>query len=419
MFCARKSSHTIPLTSVSGEAPELPVLSRKSGNVFEHRLLASYVAEHGKDPVSNEDMTQEDIVEIKVSRTVKPRPPTATSIPSLLSTFQNEWDALALETYTLRQQLQQTRQELSTALYQHDAACRVIARIMKERDEARAALGQVSENINGSNDTMDIDSDETMPDTVTQIVEETMERESAGRKKRKVPDSWVKASELAQLQEGEVTAEGLAILDIPELAEAEETVDVVGVALHPSKKLVAAARGNGRWTIDKAETGFPRLARVTNKADIVSLAFHPDGHLLALGCQDGNVYIYHLLTSSVEAVFGPASGPIVSMSFSENGFWLAAAASTSTIVQVWHLGKASIAAELEVKAGTVSVSWDHSGQFLACAGSDGLKIWTYTKATKQWSVSYERDGRFSRVVWKSDARGLVLEGPDGKRQLSL
>ena len=77
------------------------------------------------------------------STTVRPRPPTLTSIPALLATFKNEWDALALETHTLRQQLTQVRQELSTALYQHDAATRVIARLLRERDEARAALSSV------------------------------------------------------------------------------------------------------------------------------------------------------------------------------------------------------------------------------------------------------------------------------------
>ncbi len=111
---------------------------------------------------------------------VRPRPPTLTSIPALLATFQNEWDALALETYNLQEQLARTREELATALYQHDAAVRVIARLTKERDEARSSLSRVTvaagSAANATNgDAMAIDS-EALPDDLAAAVDETHQK---------------------------------------------------------------------------------------------------------------------------------------------------------------------------------------------------------------------------------------------------
>ena len=140
-------------------------------------MIETYIAENHKDPVNGEELEVTDLIDLKSSRIVTPRPPTLTSIPSLLSTFQNEWDAIALESFTLRQQLNQTRQELATALYQHDAAVRVIARITKERDEARDALSKVSigAGVSGNGDAMQID-DEGLPEELAAKVDATQEK---------------------------------------------------------------------------------------------------------------------------------------------------------------------------------------------------------------------------------------------------
>ena len=152
--------------------------SRSLGNIFERRLIEKYLQENGKDPLTNEILDISELLSINTARTTKPRPPTLTSIPSLLSVFQNEWDALALETFSLRQHLSQVRQELSNALYENDAAKRVIARLQKERDEARDALSKVSvnggaRNVNG--DAMQVDAQELNAELVAKV-EATQEK---------------------------------------------------------------------------------------------------------------------------------------------------------------------------------------------------------------------------------------------------
>ena len=165
---------------VSGETPTDPVVSLKTGVVFERRLIEQYIRDHGgKEPNTDEDLSTADLLPLRTARVVPPRPPRHTSIPSLLSIFQNEWDALALETYRLREELNKAHEELATALYQNDAAVRVIARLTRERDDARQALANITITAGraapqGAGDAMAIDSAvEALPQELANKVEQT------------------------------------------------------------------------------------------------------------------------------------------------------------------------------------------------------------------------------------------------------
>jgi hypothetical protein len=53
--------------SAAGEAPTDPVVSTKSGNVYERRLITKYLAENGTDPITGEKLEESDLLSIKAS----------------------------------------------------------------------------------------------------------------------------------------------------------------------------------------------------------------------------------------------------------------------------------------------------------------------------------------------------------------
>lgn len=138
--------------AISGKVPKEPVLSLESRCVYERRLVEEYVRQHGTDPVNGRPLAVEQLVEINVdpeSMTLVNAANSATlnsnySIPSLLSTLQNEWDAVMLENFELRKAVESLKKKLSTTLYERDAAKKVALKAISQKRKLQSEVDRLA-----------------------------------------------------------------------------------------------------------------------------------------------------------------------------------------------------------------------------------------------------------------------------------
>ena len=129
--------------SLSGTSPILDPVVTPTGQICSKSLLLTKLTEtNGQNPFdANLALDESQLVALEATPSVvPPRAPTQNSIPSMLDSLSSEYNALVLELFDTRKALEETRKELSVALYQNDAAVRVIARVSMERDVARREL---------------------------------------------------------------------------------------------------------------------------------------------------------------------------------------------------------------------------------------------------------------------------------------
>ncbi|KAK8058608.1 cell cycle control protein [Apiospora phragmitis] len=450
------------LCAISGEPAEEPVISKISGNVFEKRLIEKWIEENGKDPITGTDLTLDDLLPVKTARVVRPRPPTLTSIPALLSTFQNEWDAMALESFNLREQLQRTREELSTALYQNDAAVRVIARLTRERDEARNALSKVSVSNNGNGaasasadtgaESMAIDSD-ALPSELVQLVEETQALLSKSRKKRPIPEGTATSADITSYavqetvsgpveemsafahrdglvalggQNGEVVVYSPAKSKLEYTLSLQDSGSVTASAWINSKIVFATASGSVKIFVDQVEV----ISFSEHSGPATGLAVHPCLELLASVSSDKSFVFYDLKENRrVARVFTDSA--LTTCAFHPDGhlftagtasgeikvFMTATAGKGEKVVAIFDIRKQGDAAKVktfETDGAVESLAWDYSQQFLAIGGSTGVMVQHYAKSSKKWSEILRSDFPARGLDWGVNATQLVVADQNGR-----
>ncbi|KAH7573172.1 hypothetical protein JRO89_XS03G0082800 [Xanthoceras sorbifolium] len=335
--------------AISGEVPEEPVVSKKSGLLFEKRLIERHILDYGKCPITGEPLSMDEIVPIKTGKIVKPRPLTAASIPGMLGMFQNEWDGLMLSNFALEQQLLTARQELSHALYQgyenmatgsisfycrdrngndfptpdqnwgwekgtgmsfhaphHDAACRVIARLRKERDEARSLLAQAERQI--------------MPMSVSTAVAVNASALSNGKRAAEDEDMGPGGKKLRP---------GISSAIITELTECN-----AALSQQRKKRQIPATLAS----VDALER-YTQLSshplHKTSKPGIVSLDINYSKDVIATGGVDTNAVLFDRPSGQIVSTLSGHSKKVTSVKFVTQGDLLVTGSADKT-VRLWQ-----------------------------------------------------------------------------------
>ncbi|KAF9519599.1 hypothetical protein BS47DRAFT_1370636 [Hydnum rufescens UP504] len=432
--------------ALSGEVPQTPTVSSKSGHIYERRLIEKYISENGTDPITGERLTEEDLIPIKTSsQAAPPRPATLTSIPVILHTLQNEWDALVLEQYTLKQQLNAVRQELSHSLYQCDAATRVAARLLKERDTAREALASVQATLGAppSDTPPDVEmpaggpeQSGPLPVDVDALIADTQQTCAALRhqeEKAKPPASYATANQIRNFTSKHTIPSlhstspvGIAALAVSSVYPTQFITggndNVVQVYDQETSKVLATLKGHTKkvnhnlkprlvisgsvdktvriWSHDSSSGDFaPAHTVKIHKGEISGVAVHPTSTLLAVSSLDKSYSIHNL--STLQSIFhsSPAAAAYTSLSIHPDGALLALGTSQSTI----HI--------YDVRAAALA-----NGFHLAFPDTPStVSVWDLRKTKKVTSFPLSgSDGAYkiNKVRYDASSQFLGVSGPD-------
>ena len=278
--------------------------------------------------MNGEKLEVEMLIDVKTSPLVKPRPPSATSIPAILKSLQDEWDATMLHSFTLRQQLQTARQELSHALYQHDAACRVIARLTKEVTAAREALATLKPQAG-------IGAPAPQPEPGPERAEMEEPQEEAGMTEEVIGKLQDKATLLTaeRKKRGKTIPDGLATTE--DIRAYRQNASHVGlhsasmpgilaldICLRDTSRIVTGGNDKNAVVFNKdTEQVMAILQGHTKK--VTNVIYHPQEELVITGSQDNTIRVWGVeQTAPCAHVIRAHEGAVTGLSLHATGDYL-------------------------------------------------------------------------------------------------
>lgn len=369
-----------------------------------------------------------------------------------------------LHSFTLRQQLQTARQELSHALYQHDAATRVIARLTKEVTAAREALatlkpqagiapaattavvatgeagGAAEVPSEGAGLTEDVVA--KLQDTASVL---TQERKRRGRT---VPEGLTSADTVCSFSTlashpglHSASVPGILALDVHQEntskivtggadkcvtvfnKDTEQVVailkghqkKVTSVLYHPWEDTVISAAPDAQirvWNVSTSQT--LQLIRA-HDGPVTGLSLHATGDYLLSAALDHHWAFSDIRTGRVLCkVNDPAaSSPLTAAQFHPDGLILGTGTQNATI-KIWDLKERSNVANFPGHSGAISsMAFSENGYYLATAAEDAtVRLWDLRKLKNFRTLQLDEGYEVSDLTFDQSGTYLAVAGTD-------
>jgi pre-mRNA-processing factor 19 len=317
----------------------------------------------------------------------KPKSLASSGIPGVLNVLQTEWDTVVLETFELRKHLESVRKNLAHALYQHDAACRVISRLTQERDEARQALSMTQEKLADYKDKLGVQDYQAQDlKSMSKSAENESihyEQENCGiyqelndkinsladtlfkaRKERKKPDDYYKPSDFNLL-----TQKGSFPL------HSSKVPGVSSVGIHKTQSNYVCTGGNDGVAVIFDSSSNKVITSLINPADndkIIAVEFALKSILLTRNNGHAEYWVVDLLSQSAELKTVVKGHPGTHASMHPlNPYFLFGASATAWGLYNMESGSKLCQVELEDDGELTSLTGHPDGLMMATGSSNG------------------------------------------------
>mmetsp|Transcript_28520 Transcript_28520/g.46724 ORF Transcript_28520/g.46724 Transcript_28520/m.46724 type:complete len:608 (+) Transcript_28520:55-1878(+) len=310
--------------ALTGLSPLTDPIVTPSGYVCSRKLLLTKLSENGGvdpfDTAGTRRLDESALVELHTASGVAggaapPRPPKATSLPSLLGMLQHEFDAVLLELYDTRKALEETRRELSSALYQNDAAVRVVARVVRERDVARGRLEEFLAGDGAAQREAAAAVSDSAPTTAA------AEPQKRGREEEAASAMDVDAPAKKAKTDDEAVSDDLTKIPKAELAAMSSTWKILSKGRKSIAKLKRSEEETSKNEAllstleDKEKEKKVNLGKSSAKAGVLCMfgLKHGDVEYIVSGGHDKTAIVYNVTTGQIAATLAGAGGVVTAV----------------------------------------------------------------------------------------------------------